>query len=170
MLLKVFLNLHKKGPQDLIFAWKCLEGWNECFLLSFLWIFNRNYKGCVLLLISKAYIIPSSILTIESWNRAVRVDLAQKKISKTSCYMPIYDLWVGSNIFESACLILFFKNHSAWVSSFIFESARMDCAKLSILLRVDSSIFESARIICPIISYTARVSSSSMESTRLVYL
>ena len=160
----------QKGPQDLISAWRCLEGWNECSFLSFLWIFNRCCKGYFLSLTSKAYILFSSILIVESENRAIRVVLAQKRKLETSRYILVCDLQVGLDTFESARLILFFKNHSVQVASFIFKSARMDCVELPILLQVNSSIFESAHIICPIISYSARVGSSSMESARLVCL
>ena len=140
-----------------------LEGWKWMLVLDFLLIFNSYTEGYLLSLIFKSYNLLWSYLTVESWNRAIGVDLVQKPMSKSSHYLPVFDLRVGSDFFESAHLYSSSKIYSGQVSSFLFESARMDYAELSNSTRVGSFLFESTRMDCIELFNSTWVGSSLFE-------
>ena len=75
-----------------------LKGWNKCFCLSFIWIFNRCCQGFFFSLISKAYILPSSNLTI--WPLRVEIELLVLIWIKRKCQKLI--VICLSAIFKSA--------------------------------------------------------------------
>ena len=141
MLQIVFFDLHKKASR-FEYAMNGLECFNRCSWLSFLQIFNVCGKRIFSSLIFKFFILLRDNLTVETQNRAIRDELAQKSRLKNQPFLFVSDLRVDSDTFELAHLIL-------RVCSSYFESARMDCVDFSTLLELTLPTASQLGSICP---------------------